>query len=67
MARDAHSLVSTLACVDRLKAPSSDVLPHGDIHGQHFGDGMARVAREALNKEVPPFQFAPGRGLAVFN
>jgi len=50
---DAHSSISTSACVVQLKALSSEVLLHGDIHDQHFGDG---IAREALDKGVPPFK-----------
>lgn len=52
MVPDAHSSISTSACVGQLKALSSEVLLHGDMHGQHFGDGMAR--------EGSAIQFAPG-------
>ena len=52
MAPDAHSLISTSACVGQLKALNSEVLLHDDIRSQHFADGMAC---EALDKGVPPF------------
>ena len=46
MALDVHSLISTSARVGQLKALSSEVLLHGGIHGQHFGD---------VDKGVPSF------------
>jgi hypothetical protein len=63
MVPDAHSLILTPACVGQLKALSSEVLLHGGIHGQQFGDGMGREAPDEMFRH----SICSSRGLAAFN
>ena len=62
MAPDAHSLISASTCVGQLKALSSEVLLHGDIHSQLSRESDTIFGQGTMLEPSTPYI---GKGVAL--